>query len=224
MTRTPLARRALPDYTRGEEICNMVTHIVGGVLGIVALVLCVVVGARHRDPYAVVSGAIYGFTMIALYVVSSVYHGLSPRLMGKKVLQVIDHCTIYLMIAGGYMPITLCAIRPYSPAWGWSLFGAVWALAAVGITFTAIDLKKYARFSMICYILMGWCVVVRIDLIYRLLGPAGFILLLSGGLAYTVGAVLYGIGKKRRYMHSAFHVFVVVGSVLQFLCMVMYVL
>lgn len=224
MKRTPLAERVLPDYTRGEELCNMITHIVGGALGIVACVLCPIIGAMHHSAFAVVSGAIYGFSMLALYAISSVYHGLSPKLMGKKVMQVIDHCTIYFLIAGSYMPVTLCAIRPYSPAWGWTLFGVVWALAAVGIALTAVDLKKYQRFSMICYILMGWCIVVRIDLLYKLLGPSGFWLMVMGGVAYTLGAVLYGIGKKKRYMHSAFHVFTVIGSLLQFLCIILYVL
>ena len=224
MKRTPLAERTLPNYTRGEEICNMVTHIVGGVLGIVAVVLCPIMGAKHHDPYAVVSGAIYGFSLLALYTISSVYHGLSPRLFGKRVMQVIDHCMIYFLIAGSYMPVTLCTIRRYNAALGWTLFGVVWALAAVAITLTAIDLKKYEKFSMVCYILMGWCIVVRIDLLYKLLPPTGFWLLVWGGVAYTVGAVLYGIGKKRRYMHSAFHVFVLVGSFVQFLCILLYVL
>ena len=224
MKRTPLAQRQLPDYTRGEEICNMVTHIVGGALGLLACVLCPIIGAIHHSAFAVVSGAIYGFSMLALYAVSSVYHGLSPALHGKKVLQVIDHCTIYFLIAGSYMPVTLCTIRPYSPGWGWARFGVVWALAALAITLTAIDLKNYSRFSMACYILMGWCILVRIDLVRKLLGPNGFALLLSGGIAYTLGAVLYGLGKKRRYMHAAFHVFTVIGSLLQFLCIILYVL
>ena len=224
MHRIPLSSRELPNYTRGEEITNMVTHIVGGALGILACVLCPIVGARHHSAFAVVSGSIYAFSMLVLYAVSSVYHGLSPNLLGKKVLQVVDHCTIYFLIAGTYMPVTLCAIRPVSPGWGWTLFGVVWGLAALAITLTAIDLKKYSRFSMICYILMGWCILIRIDLVYRVLGPRGFALLLSGGIAYTLGAVLYGLGKKRRYMHSAFHVFTVIGSLLQFLCIIIYVL
>ena len=224
MKRTPLRERKLPEYTRGEEITNMVTHILGGVLGIVAVVLCPIMGARHHDPCAVVSGAIYGASMLVLYAISSVYHGLSPKLFGKRVLQVIDRCTIYFLIAGSYMPVTLCTIRRASPAWGWGLFGVVWALAAVAATLTAIDLKKYEKFSMACYILMGWCIVVRIDLLYRNLAPAGFWLLVCGGIAYTVGAALYGIGKKRRYMHSAFHVFVLLGSLLQFFAILLYVL
>ena len=224
MARTPLRERTMPDYTRGEEICNMVTHIVGGALGVVALVLCVIVGAKHHSARSVVSGCVYGVTMIVLYTISSVYHGLSPRLFGKRVMQVLDHCSIFLLIAGTYTPFALCPIREYSPALGWSLFGVIWGLAALGITFNAIDLKQYAKFSMACYLLMGWAIVVRIDLIYRLIGPTGFWLLLAGGLAYTVGAVLYGLGKKHRYAHSAFHVFVLIGSLLHFLCIVLFVL
>lgn len=224
MKRTPLDQRQLPDYTRGEEITNMVTHIVGGALGILALVLCPIAGARHHSAWSVVSGCVYGFCMLVLYSISSVYHGLSPRLFGKRVMQVLDHCSIFLLIAGTYTPMALCPIRAYNAALGWSLFGVIWALAILGITLNAIDLKKYKRFSMICYLLMGWAIVVRIDLVYRLIGPSGFWLLLTGGLAYSAGAVFYVLGRKRRYAHSAFHVFTVVGSLLHFLCILLYVI
>ena len=224
MKRTALADRQLPNYTRGEEICNMVTHIVGGAMGIAACALCPIVGALHHDGYAVVSGAIFGFCMLLVYTLSSVYHGLSPKLLGKKVLQILDHCSIFLLIAGTYMPIALVPIRQHSPALGWTLFGLIWALAAVGITFNAIDLKKFEKFSMATYLLMGWAIVARIDLVYRLIGPGGFALLLSGGLAYTVGAVLYALGKKKRYMHALFHVFTLIGSLLHLLCILLYVL
>ncbi len=224
MKRTPLALRRMPDYTRGEEICNMVTHIVGGALGILALVLCPIFAASHHNVYGIVSGALFGFCMLVLYAISSVYHGLHPTVFGKRVLQVLDHCSIFLLIAGTYTPIALCTLRAHSPALGWSLFGIIWALAALGITLNAIDLKKYDRFSMACYLLMGWCIVLRIDLVYLLIGKTGFWLLLAGGLAYTAGAVLYLMGRKRRYAHSAFHVFVVIGSLLHFLCILLYVL
>ena len=224
MKRTPLIERRLPDYTRGEEITNMVTHIVGGALGILALVLCPVFGARHHSVWGVVSGTVFAFCLLVLYAVSSVYHGLSPRLFGKRVMQVLDHCCIFLLIAGTYTPITLCTLRPYSPALGWGLFGAIWALAALGITLNAIDLKKYDKFSMACYLLMGWAVIVRIDLIYRLLGKTGFLLLLFGGIEYTTGSVLYLLGRKHRYAHSVFHVCVVLGSLLHFLCILLYVI
>ena len=115
MSRTPLKDRRLPAYTRGEDIANMVTHIIGGALGAIVLVLAVLIAARHGDMWDVVGSSIYGGSMVALYTVSSVYHGLRPG-MGKKVLQVIDHCTIYFLIAGTYTPILLAGIRPLHPA------------------------------------------------------------------------------------------------------------
>ena len=151
--RIKLADRKLPDYTRGEEIFNMVTHIVGGGLSIAALVLCVIKSALAHSGYGVVSSAIYGACMILLYCLSSVYHGLAPS-TGKKVLQILDHCAIYFMIAGTYMPIMLCALRPLYPGLAWTVFGLQWALTALAVTFTAIDLKQYAGLSMVC--LSSW--------------------------------------------------------------------
>ncbi len=223
MKRTPLQARALPDYTRGEEIFNTVSHIVGGAFGIIALAVCVIVSALHRDAWAVVSSAIYGVSMVALYTVSSVYHGLRPG-MGKKVMQVLDHCTIYLLIAGTYTPVVLCSIRSVYPGWGWTIFGLVWGLAAMAAAFTAIDLKKYSVLSMACYIGMGWCIVIALKPTLECVPLAGLLWLLAGGISYTVGAVLYGLGKKHRYMHSIFHLFVVLGSVLQFVSIVGYVI
>lgn len=221
--RTKLSDRLLPDYTRGEEIMNTVTHIVGGGLGILVLLLCLIRSLLRHNPMGIVTSVIYGFSMIALYTVSSVYHGLHPN-MGKKVLQVIDHCTIYALIAGTYTPIVLCSIAPVRPWIGWGLLILEWGLAALAITLTAIDLKKYNVFSMICYIGMGWAILPFLKLMTELLTMPGFWLLLSGGIAYTIGAVLYGIGSKMRWMHSVFHIFVVIGSLLQFLCILLYVL
>lgn len=224
MTRTKLADRILPNYTKGEEISNMVSHIVGGVLGIVALVLCVVVAAIHNNVYGIVGGAIFGVSMILLYVMSSVYHGLSPKVKGKKVMQVLDHCTIYFLIAGSYTPFALCTLREYDATTGWVIFGVIWAMAIIGTIFTAIDLKKYMAFSMICYLVMGWCIIFKINILPQLLGLAGFLLLLIGGIVYTIGAILYGVGKKHKYMHFVFHICIFVGSLLHFLCIVLYVL
>ena len=223
MTRTKLRDRLLPDYTHGEEIFNTVSHIVGGGFGVIALVACVLYSALFRDAWAVVSSCIYGGSMILLYTVSSVYHGLHPSI-GKKVMQVIDHCTIYLLIGGTYTPITLCALRPNHPVWAWMLFGVVWGCAALGTTFTAIDLKKYAALSMICYIGMGWSVVMAAKPTIQSVPAAGLWWLLAGGISYTVGAVLYGLGRKHRYMHSIFHLFVVLGSILQFIAVLFYIL
>lgn len=223
MTRTKLANRPLPDYTKGEEIFNYVTHIVGGALGILALALCVIRSALKGDAWGVVGSAIYGASMIILYTSSSIYHGLRNG-MAKKVMQVIDHCTIYFLISGTYTPILFCAIRNVSPVWAWSLFGFVWGLASLACTLTAIDLKKYSAFSMVCYICMGWCIIAAGKITIAAMPKDGFMLLLLGGIAYSVGAVLYGIGKKMRYMHSIFHIFVVLGSLLQFLCIYFYIL
>jgi len=223
MTRTKLKDRILPTYTRKEEIVNMITHIVGGAFGIVALALCVIFSALHRDPWAVVGSAIYGASLIVLYTMSSIYHGLVSE-MGKKVMQVLDHCTIYFLIGGTYTPIVLCSIRRESPAWGWTLFGIVWGLAVIGSTFSAIDHKKFSKLNMIIYIGMGWCVVIAAKVIINAVAVPGLIWLLSGGVAYTIGAVLYGIGKKRRYIHSVFHVFCLIGSLCQFVCIFFYVI
>lgn len=223
MTRTPIRNRLLPDYTRGEEIFNFVSHIVGGGFGVIALVLCVIRSALHHDPWAVVSSAIYGASLISLYTMSSVYHALTHP-TAKKVLQVLDHCTIYFLIGGTYTPILFCAIRTVSPVWAWVLFGIVWGLATMAATFTAIDLKKYAVLSMICYIGMGWCIIIAAPTAIKAIEFAGFMWLLAGGIAYTVGAIFYGFGKKCRYIHSVFHLFVVFGSILQFVCIFFYVI
>lgn len=223
MQRTKLANRTLPDYTRGEEIFNMVSHIAGGGLGLSVLVISVIYSALHRDAWAVVGSCIYGASMIMLYTVSSVYHGLKSG-TAKKVLQVLDHCTIYLLIAGTYTPILICALRRCSPALAWTVFGIEWGLSALAVTLTAIDLKKYAKFSMTCYIGMGWCIITAAKQTVSAMTPAGFLWLLAGGIAYTVGAVFYKIGQNIRYMHSVFHLFVVLGSGLQFIGILFYAL
>lgn len=221
--RTKLRDRLLPNYTRGEELTNMITHIVGGAVGILVLTFCLILSIMHRNPWAIVSGSIYGVFFILQYTISSIYHGMRAG-TGKKVLQIIDHCSIYLFIAGTYTPIVLSALRPVHPGWAWTLFGVVWGLAALAITLTAIDLKKYAKFSMACYIGIGWCVIIAIKPVLEVLPTPGFILLLLGGITYTIGAILYGIGKKRPYMHSLFHVFTLAGSILQALCILIYVM
>ena len=150
MKRTKLADRVLPNYTRGEEIFNMVSHIIGGAFGVVALILCIISSATKRDSYAIVTSAIYGITLITLYTMSSIYHGLYPK-TAKKVMQIIDHCTIYFLIAGTYTPILLCKVREVSAFLAWGMFIVLWICVFVAATFTAIDLKKYSKFSMICY-------------------------------------------------------------------------
>lgn len=222
MHRTPLSKRILPDYTKGEEVFNMVSHIVGGAVGAAVTVLCVIMAAVHHNVWGVVSGAIYGGTMIILYTMSSVYHGLSPRLTAKKVFQIIDHCSIYLLIAGTYTPIALVTVRSYSEWLGWTIFGFVWGSAALGITFTSIDLKSFSKLAMVCYFTMGWCILVCVVPTFKVLGPWGSTFLLGGGIIYCIGVVFYQIHK--RYLHSIFHIFVVLGSILQFFSILFFVM
>ena len=224
MKRTKLKDRILPTYTKGEEIFNMVSHIVGGVAGIVTIVLCSIIGAIHHNPYGVVSGVIFVVSMLFLYTMSSIYHGLSPKLKSKKVFQILDHCAIFVLIAGSYTPFALCTLREYSTALGWTIFGLTWGFALLGITLNSIDLKKYKIFSMICYLAMGWCIIVKANLLPSLLGTAGFAMLLIGGVIYTIGAILYGVGKKYKYIHSIFHLCVFFGNILHVLCVLMYVI
>lgn len=216
MPRTKLSDRILPPYTKGEEVFNMISHIAGGALGIVATVLCVIMAALHHNVMGIVTGAIYGFTMIVLYSMSSIYHGLSSKLKAKKVFQIIDHCAIFLLIAGTYTPIALCTIRAYKPWLGWTIFGFVWGIAALGITFNSIDLKQYRVLSMICYIGTGWCILVCIRETFVMLGLMGSILLLGGGIFYMIGVLFFVIHKK--FFHSIFHIFVVLGSLAHFFC------
>lgn len=224
MNRIKLKDRVLPKYTKGEEVFNMTSHIVGGALGVVATVLCVVFAAVHKNVYGVISGAVFGFTMILLYTMSSIYHGLSPKLCAKKVFQILDHCSIFLLIAGSYTPFALCTLRQYNTALGWTIFGVIWAVAILGIVLNSIDLKRYKIFSMICYLIMGWCIICKINVLPQLLTTSGFALLVLGGVVYTIGAVLYGLGKKYKYMHSVFHLFIFAGSLLHFLCILLYVM
>lgn len=223
MKRTPINERILPGYTRGEEIANMTTHIIGGGLGVVILALCVITSALKGNIWGIIGGAVYGFSMIAVYTVSSVYHGLKPC-FAKKVMQVIDHCTIYLLIAGTYTPILLCAMRPEYPQIAWLVFASEWLLAGLGAVFTAIDHNKYKKLSMVFYILMGWFIVLCLKQTIEVLTLAGMLWILFGGISYTIGAVLYGIGKKKPVFHTVFHVFVVIGTLLQAAGILIYVL
>ncbi len=215
----------LPFYTRSEERCNMITHIVGGAFGIVALVLCVIRAVFHGDLWGAVCGSVYGFSIVLLFTMSSIYHGLVP-IKAKKVFRVIDHCTIYLLIAGTYTPIVLVSIRSVAPVMAWTIFGIVWFSAILAITLTAIDMHKFRVFSMVAYLAMGWCVLICLRDAIAAVGGKGMLLIFIGGVLYTIGAVIYMVGKKKQveYAHSVFHLFVLFACVLHFIAIFCYVL
>ena len=222
MTRQKLCERKLPSYTKSEEIFNMVTHIVGGGLGICALTLCVIFAALNRNVFGVVSSAIYGTSLVVLYTMSSLYHGLSPKTISKKVFQVLDHCSIFFLIAGTYTPIALSPLREYNPYLGWGIFGVIWSVATVGIVFNSIDIRKYKKLSAISYLLMGWCIVLAWKQTTAALHKNAIVLLLIGGVFYTTGALIYYFLKSKRYSHSIFHLFVLFGSIFHFFTVFLY--
>jgi hemolysin III len=222
-TATKKRKLELPNYTRGEEIFNMVSHIVGGGLGLVALLACVIVAAFHQNVSGIVGGAIYGFTVILLFTMSSIYHGLNIGLP-KRVFRILDHCTIYILIAGTYTPIVLTRFREVYPVDAWVMFGILWGLAAIGVTLTAIDRSRFKYFALTCYLGMGWMAVFRINRLIYVLGAPFFILILIGGILYTMGVVFYAIGKKKKYMHSVFHLFVNAASILHSVAIAVFVM
>lgn len=213
-------RKFIPSYTLGEELMSSISHGLGAIFGALALVLCVVKSALYGSALEIVASAIYGATLIVLYTMSTLYHALKVN-RAKVVFRVLDHCSIYLLIAGTYTPYTLIGLQG---ALGWSLFGVVWGAAALGIVLNAINLERFKIFSMICYLCMGWVIIFAVRPLLAILPWNGFLLLLEGGIAYTLGAVVYGFGKKGRYIHSVWHLFVLVGSVLHFLSIYLYLL
>ena len=223
MPRTKLNDRKLPVYTKGEEIFNMVTHIVGGSIGIIGMIICLVISIIHKNAYSIIGSIIYGISMIFLFTMSSIYHGLNPKRKAKKVMQILDHCTIFVLIAGTYTPILLNAIRKVDPALAWIIFAIVWILAIIGIVLNAIDLKQFRVFSMICYLVMGWIIIFRMDILIKSITMTGAMLILAGGIVYSIGTILYGIGRKKKYMHSIFHLCVDVATLLQLIAIILYV-
>ena len=225
MERTKLKDRVLPSYTKGEEIFNMVTHIIGGAMGVVALVLCIIFSALHHDGYALAGSIVYGLSMIILFTMSSIYHGISPKhQIAKKVFQIMDHDTIFVLIAGTYTPILLVTIREADPFWAWMLLAIVWGISILGIVLNSIDIERFKVFSMICYLGLGWCIVFKFNLLLSYMALNGIILLVAGGIAYTVGCIFYKLGDTKKYMHSIWHIWILIGALCHFLTILLYVI
>ncbi len=208
----------IPDYRLSEELVSAISHGVGAGLAITALVLCVVKAAGH-GAWEVVSGCIYGATLILMFMMSTLYHSLAKN-RAKKVFRVFDHCSIFLLIAGTYTPFTLVSLRG---ATGWVLFGVIWAMAILGIVFDSINLDRFEKLAVVCYLVMGWAVVVTFPQLARAVSRECIVLLVAGGVVYSVGAIVYTIGEKVRYMHSIWHFFVLGGAILHFFSIYLYV-
>lgn len=209
----------LKKYTLGEELMSAITHGIGSGLSIATLVLCIIAGAKN-GAVNVVSGIIFGVSLIILYTMSTLYHSFKPNL-AKKVFRVFDHCSIFLLIAGSYTPFTLVTLNGAN---GWTMFTVIWICAILGIVFNAIDLERFNKISFVLYLIMGWAVLFDVKSLIANLEPMGLKLLIAGGITYTIGAIIYLVGHKVKYMHSIWHFFVLGGSVLHFFCIFLYVL
>lgn len=203
----------LPKYTLGEEIFNSVTHGVGIILSIIGCTALIIFCALNGDAKALASAIVFGISLIFLYTMSTLYHALTNQ-KAKRVFRIFDHDTIYLLIAGTYTPYALCCIKP---VWlGWTIFGCIWGAAVLGITLSSINLEKYTKFSTICYVLMGWAIVLAIRPLSQALSKTSLLLLVVGGILYSGGVFFYR-KKSIKYFHSIWHLFVIAGSILHYL-------
>lgn len=208
----------IPNYSLAEELANSISHGVGALLSIAALVLCVVTSAVHGNPIAVVASSIYGSTLIILYTMSTLYHSFKVN-NAKRIFRIIDHCCIFLLISGTYTIYTLVVL---GGAIGWTMFGIVWGATILGIVCNSINIDKFKPLSMILYLTMGWVIIFAFKPLVEKMDINGIVLLVAGGIAYTVGAIFYGIGKKKKFMHSIFHIFILIGSILHFFSIILY--
>ncbi len=214
---------SIPKYSLSEELISAISHGIGALLAIAGCVLGIVRAAgdvRIIGAIGVVSAAVYGFTMIELFTMSALYHAL-PVSTAKRILRVIDHCSVFLLIAGTYTPYALVSLRG---ARGWSIFGIIWGLTVIGCVFNAFDVDRYQVVSGIINVLMGWMVVLSAKYLTVSIGHTGMFLLIAGGISYSVGAILYAVGHKVKYAHSIFHFFVLGGGILHFLSIYLTVL
>lgn len=208
--------------SRTEEWVNSISHMVGGGFGVIALVHCVVKAIICRSWWYGITGTLYALTMIAMYTCSAVYHGLYQN-DGKKAMRLVDHTMIYFLISGTITPYALVTLREANPKVGWTVFAVAWIITLSATAMVFIAFQKTKAIQMVLYIVEGWMVVVLFKQLYVLLSPAGFWLLFAGGIAYTLGAIIYGIGSKKTYFHCVFHFFVLAGSILHYLSVFMYV-
>lgn len=206
-------------YSLGEEIAHAVSHGLGAVMAIAGLCVLVVYAALYGERVHVVASAIFGATMILLYTASTLYHSI-PLPQTKRIMRIIDHASIYLLIAGTYTPFTLVTLEG---RWGWTLFAVVWGLAAIGIIFKLFFTGRFDRLSTAIYIAMGWCGLVAAKPIMAALDTGGLVLLVAGGLAYTGGVAFY-LMERMRYHHAIWHLFVLLGTVLHYFAVLLYVI
>lgn len=214
--RTAKTKDGFPIYTHSEETFNTVSHALGILLGIAMLFVSTL---HHHSEMGMYGGIIFGASLIVLYLASSVYHGTPlESIKEKKIFRLLDHCSIFVLIAGSCTPFILDLIGRQSVDIEWVFYALVWFFAISGITLLCVDMKKYKSIATVMYVLMGVLLVLRTDSLVGIIGEKGMGLLLAGGVAYLIGLLFYGLGSKRKWMHSVFHVLCLVGSVIHCVC------
>ena len=200
----------IPEYTLGEEIFNSISHGIGAVLSIPALVLMVL---KAHGVLAETTVSLFGAAMIILYTISCIYQSLSHELEGKKVLRVIDHCNVFLLVFGTYIPASLLGV---GGTLGWVLFGVVAVFTVLGIVLTCIGIDRFSKLQILCHLINGWSIVFGLPQLLRTAGPQGVFWMVLGGVMYSIGSGLYALGARKRWSHSIFHIFCLLGTFCHF--------
>ena len=218
-----LIDRRIPEYTKGEEVFSMVLSIVSGALSVAVLVFCLIVAAKNNNVYGVVTSSIYGASLIILFSISSVYHGLK-KYVPKKVFQILNHCAVFFLIAGTYTVVLLSSIRQFNPVIAWTLFGIECGIAAFAITFISVDLEKNRLLSIICFIVMGWTLVPFYKVAIEAMSMTGFVLFVIGIGLYTLSLITYIVEKRVKYIHCVYHILFLFASAVQYISIISYCL
>lgn len=213
-------RISIPSYTLSEELINSISHGIAAAFSIWGLVM-LIIKASNEGAMAVTTVTLFGTTMILLYTISCIYHALSPRITGKKVLRVIDHCNVFLLVFGTIIPIALVGMKG---VYGWIYFGIVGFITLLGIIFSAVDVDKNEKIEVVSHLMNGWSAILFIKPLIAGVGVVDLIFIILGGVMYSIGALLYGLGSKKKYMHSVFHFFCIAGSIFHYLAIYLYVL
>lgn len=213
-------RISIPNYTLSEELINSISHGIAALFSIWGLVM-LIIKACSVSATAIVSVTLFGTTMINLYTISCIYHALSPRITGKKVMRVIDHCNVFLLVFGTIIPIALVSMKGF---YGWLYFGIVAFVTILGIIFSSINVDKNSKAEVICHLISGWSAVFFLKQLLNGVGIVGVIFIILGGVMYSIGALLYALGSKYKYVHSVFHFFCILGSIFHYIAIYTYVL
>lgn len=210
----------IPIYNLTEELINSISHGLGAIFSVVGLIF-LIIKASDQGAMKITTITIFGTTMILLYTISCIYHALLPKIKGKKVLRILDHCNVYLLVFGTIIPVALVGISSIP---GWIFFGVVFSVTVLGMVASIIDIDRFQALEVICHLINGWSVLFFSSYLIHNIGYSGLILIILGGIMYSLGAILYGIGSKKKYIHSIFHFFCLLGTLFHYLAIYLYIL